>query len=122
MSHQNTNTYIGADLHKNTCYITVMDKQGKLQKQTEISTDTDKVSKFFRNYQQAEVAVESTLNWMPFYENLESLGLEVKLSNPLQTKAIASARIKNDKVDSKILADLLRSHPKTVTFCYNKRN
>lgn len=110
MSHQNANTYIGVDLHKNTCYITVMDKEGELQKQTEISTDTDKVAKFFRNYQKAEVAVESTLNWMPFYENLESLGLEVKLSNPLQTKAIASARIKNDKVDSKILADLLRTN------------
>lgn len=110
MSHQNTNTYIGVDLHKKTCYITVMDKEGELQKQTEISTDTDKVSKFFRNYQKAEVAVESTLNWIPFYENLESLGLKVKLSNPLQTKAIASARIKNDKVDSKILADLLRTN------------
>jgi transposase len=34
----------------------------------------------------------------------------VVLSNPLQTKAIASARIKNDKVDSKILADLLRTN------------
>ena len=32
------------------------------------------------------------------------------LSNPLQTKAIASARIKNDKVDSKVLADLLRTN------------
>lgn len=110
MSHQNTNTYLGVDLHKKTCYVTVMDKEGEIQKQTEISTDTDKVSKFFRNYRQAEVAVESTMNWIPFYENLESLGLKVHLSNPLATKAIASARIKNDKVDSKILADLLRTN------------
>jgi len=50
------------------------------------------------------------VNWIPFYENLESLGCKVKLSNPLQTKAIASARIKNDKVDSKILANLLRTN------------
>lgn len=110
MSHPNTNTYLGVDLHKKTCCITVMDKEGLIKKQTEISTDTDKVSKFFRNYQKAEVAVESTMNWIPFYENLESLGCHVKLSNPLQTKAIASARIKNDKVDSKILADLLRTN------------
>jgi len=106
----NANAYIGVDLHKNSCYITVMDKEGTIKKRTEVSTDTEKVRKFFSNYQKAQVAVESTMNWIPFYENLESLGCKVKLSNPLQTKAIASARIKNDKVDSKILANLLRTN------------
>lgn len=106
----NANTYIGVDLHKKTCFITIMDSLGKIKKQTEISTDTDKVKKFFAKHTEASVAVESTMNWIPFYENLESLGCSVVLSNPLQTKAIASARIKNDKVDSKILADLLRTN------------
>lgn len=106
----NANNYIGVDLHKKTCYITVMDREGAIKKQTEISTDADKVRKFFEKYQGIKVAVESTMNWIPFYENLESLGLNVSLSNPLQTKAIASARIKNDKVDSRVLADLLRTN------------
>jgi transposase len=106
----NANTYIGVDLHKRTCFITIMDEAGKIKTQTEISTDADKVSKFFKKYEGVNVAVESTMNWIPFYENLESLGCSVVLSNPLQTKAIASARIKNDKVDSKILADLLRTN------------
>jgi len=106
----NANTYIGVDLHKKTCYVTVMNQEGKIKKQTEISTDTDKVSKFFKKYHDSKVAVESTLNWIPFYENLESIGCNVVLSNPLQTKAIAAARIKNDKVDSRILADLLRTN------------
>lgn len=104
------NTYVGVDLHKKTCYVTVMNIDGKIKKQTEISTDTDKVSKFFKRYSAVPVAVESTMNWIPFYENLESLGCKVSLSNPLQTKAIASARIKNDRVDSRILADLLRTN------------
>ena len=112
----NANTYIGVDLHKKTCYITVMNGDGKIRKQTEISTDTDKVAKFFGKYQSASVAVESTLNWIPFYENLESLGCNVVLSNPLQTKAIAAARIKNDKVDSRILADLLRTNLLPTSF------
>jgi len=106
----NTNTYIGVDLHKKTCYITVMDYEGKIEKQIEISTDRDEVRKFFEKYREAKVVVESTMNWIPFYENLESLGCKVFLSNPLQTKAIASARIKNDKVDSRVLADLLRTN------------
>ena len=106
----NANSYIGVDLHKKMCFVTVMDKEGKIKKQTEISTDADKVAKFFSKHTNAAVAVESTMNWIPFYENLESLGCSVVLSNPLQTKAIAAARIKNDKVDSKILADLLRTN------------
>jgi len=105
-----SNTYIGVDLHKKTCYITIMDGEGKIKKQTEISTKTEAVSRFFKQWSGAKVAVESTMNWLPFYENLENLGCQVVLSNPLQTKAIASARIKNDKVDSRILADLLRTN------------
>ena len=106
----NANTYIGVDLHKKMCYVTVSDVSGKVKKQVEVSTDTDKVRRFFTKYQGANVAVESTMNWIPFYENLESLGCKVVLSNPLQTKAIAAARIKNDKVDSKVLVDLLRTN------------
>ena len=106
----NANTYIGVDLHKKTCYVTVMNLDGKIKKQTEISTEEKVVSKFFKRYSDIPVAVESTMNWIPFYENLESLGCKVLLSNPLRTKAIASARIKNDKVDSRILADLLRTN------------
>lgn len=112
MSNANTQTqnYIGVDLHKKMCFVTVMDITGKIKKQTEVPTDADKVRKFFSKYRGASVAVESTMNWMPFYENLESLGCNVVLSNPLQTKAIAAARIKNDKVDSKVLSDLLRTN------------
>lgn len=104
------NTYIGVDLHKKTCYVTIMNSNGKIKKQIEISTEADKVSKLFKRYPNVPVAVESTMNWIPFYENLESLGCKVLLSNPLATKAIAHARIKNDKVDSEILADLLRTN------------
>lgn len=103
------NTFIGADLHKKTCFVTVMDKAGNIKTQTEIQTD--KIKTFFRKYTvSTKVAVESTMNWIPFYESLESIGCQVVLSNPLQTKAIASARVKNDKVDSRVLADLLRTN------------
>lgn len=103
-------TYIGVDLHKKTCYVTVMNGEGKIRIQREISTNESDVSRFFKRYADVPVAVESTMNWIPFYENLESLGCKVSLSNPLATKAIAHARIKNDKVDSRILAELLRTN------------
>jgi transposase len=43
------------------------------------------------------------------YDMLEEAFDEVKLAHPLKTKAIASARIKTDKIDARILAHLLRS-------------
>jgi len=55
-----------------------------------------KVKEFFKKYQKTKIAVESTMNRMPFYESLETLGCKVVLSNPFQTKAIALAGIKNN--------------------------
>ncbi len=42
-------------------------------------------------------------------ELLEDYGFDPHLVHPLRCKAIASARLKNDKVDAAILAQLLRA-------------
>ena len=42
------------------------------------------------------------------YEAVEGQGVKAVLANPLKMKAIASARIRNDKVDARVLASLLR--------------
>ena len=55
------------------------------------------------------VVMESTGNlWVNLYEALEENGVSVVLANPLKMKAIASAKIRNDKVDARVLAYLLR--------------
>lgn len=83
---------------------------GKILERKEIGTDMDEVKSYFKNHVSAKIAVESTMNWIPFYESLEGLGCDISLSNPLAAKAIAAARIKNDKVDSRIIADLLKTN------------
>jgi transposase len=66
------------------------------------------VRKFFRALEApCKIAVESTANWYWLVDLLQELELDVVLSNPVQTKAIAHARIKNDKVDAQTLAQLL---------------
>lgn len=53
--------------------------------------------------------MESSNVWYDTYRYASSLSSDdVILSNPIKTKAIASAKIKTDKVDAKVLADLLR--------------
>ena len=56
-----------------------------------------------------QVVIESTANWYWLYDLLTLHSIPVVVSNPVKTKAIASARIKNDKLDSHMLAQLLRA-------------
>lgn len=55
------------------------------------------------------VVVEATRNWMWFVQDLKAKGCNVTLAHPFKTKAIATARIKTDSIDAKILCHLLRS-------------
>jgi transposase len=101
--------YAGLDLHKHFSVITVMDAQGtELVKQRKLVNG--EVLGLFQGLGQPVVAaMEATGSWYWLYDLLEQNGVEVKLSHPLKTKAIASARVKNDKIDSRILAHLLRT-------------
>lgn len=65
----------------------------------------------------SKAVCESTGNlWLKTYQAFEKYNIEVKLANPLKTKAIAEARVKTDKLDAKTLAHLLRSD--LVAECY----
>jgi len=55
------------------------------------------------------VASGAAFGWGWLAELLEDYGFESHLVHPLRCKAIASARLKNDKVDAAILAQLLRA-------------
>jgi transposase len=54
------------------------------------------------------VALEATTNCWAIASILEPLCTEVVVSNPLRTRAIAEAKIKTDRVDALVLAQLLR--------------
>ena len=56
-----------------------------------------------------KIVIESTCSWYWLHDLLKAHNFDVVISNPLKTKAIASAKIKNDKVDSHMLAQLLRA-------------
>ena len=54
--------------------------------------------------------LESTGNmWMRIHDTLEDNGINTILANTFKTKIIAQAKIKSDKLDARILSDLLRS-------------
>ena len=54
-----------------------------------------------------EVAVEATCNTHAIVELIEPRVARVVVSNPMKTRAIAEAKVKTDKVDAEVLAQLL---------------
>src|SRR2546425_1507038 len=54
-----------------------------------------------------QVALEATINTFAIAKLLEEHAGRVVVSNPMRTRAIADAKIKTDKVDAAVLAQLL---------------
>ncbi len=102
--------YIGIDLHKATSYVTKMDEQGTILEQQNLRNEAETLRAYFTAQPPGtRLAVEATGNWMWLYELIEDQHPDLVLAHPLKTKAIASARIKTDKLDATILAHLLRA-------------
>jgi transposase len=100
--------HVGVDLHKSYAQVAVIEESGEL-KEFRVPTEAERVEEVFGALARpAYVAVEAQRSWYWFVDLLQRLGHEVVLSNPKQTKAIASARLKNDRVDACMLASLAK--------------
>lgn len=103
--------HVGVDLHKRQAQIAVMDGEGKVLTNRAVACEQEAMREFFASLgEPAEVVMEATSNWHWLCDLLEEMGVEVSLSHPLKTKAIASARIKTDKLDAATLAHMLRTN------------
>jgi len=101
--------YIGVDYHKKFSFVTVIDEKGKCLREGRIGNSRESLDKFLEGYKEDGVAVmEATRNWTVMHDWLEEMVEEVKLAHPLKVKWIAEAKIKTDKIDANVLAQLLR--------------
>ena len=100
--------HVGVDLDKHSSQIALLTKDGEIAQQR-LPNDADVLTKFFgRLPPQTPIAIEASGTWWWLIDLLEQLGHQPVLSHPKQTKAIAAARLKNDRVDAERLALLLR--------------
>jgi transposase len=103
--------FVGMDVHKNYLQLAVLDEKGKVLDNSRVDNNLTKVNEFFDSFHpnsKIKVVMESSGMWYNIYECLSKRHLDVRLSNPVKTRAIASAKIKTDKLDAIKLADLLR--------------
>jgi transposase len=103
--------FIGIDYHKAYSVYNVLDVQGESLGQGRIDhAHPEDFSALVRRWPGCRVVFEAGMNWHWLFEILErELSSErIVLANPFKTRIIAEAQIKTDKVDARILADLLR--------------
>ena len=102
--------HVGVDLHQRFCYMTALDASGKMLQAGPVTNEKPALRKYFRQFrgQAVQVAVEACGFWPAFREVVEPEVKRLVLVHPQRVKAIASAKLKNDRVDSATLAHLLR--------------
>ena len=103
--------YIGVDVGKERCRAAFMNQKGTIEKEFFFENNNKGITHLTSLLDiKDQVVMESTANlWLPLYEAIDNKHIKVVLANPMKTKAIASARVKTDKVDARILAHLLRA-------------
>jgi transposase len=104
---------VGIDVHKKRCQACLKDQDGHLIEELSFQNNPEgimQVKRLLATYPEA-IALESAGNlWTRIYDELHSEpSLKVILTNPYKTRIIAEAKIKNDRMDARVLADLVRA-------------
>lgn len=100
--------YVGLDVHKDFCQAAFLDFEGKVVKEERFENTFSGLEELAQATANCEVVMESSSSSMHVYDALART-CKVKVAHPSRVKAIASARIKTDKIDARILAHLLRA-------------
>lgn len=103
--------YVGIDLHKRLLVAHFLDEQGQTVGTARCEPVTaESLERFARRYLKPgdHLAIEVTTHVWAVVRFLEPYVERIVVSNPKATKAIASAKVKTDKVDAAVLANLLR--------------
>jgi transposase len=102
--------YVGIDVHRKRSQVAVIDEGGKVLTNRNVPNGVETVLNVIGQLPTGTpVAFEAAFGWGWLVELLEGHDFDPHLVHPLRCKAIASARLKNDKVDAATLAQLLRA-------------
>ncbi|MCL4222819.1 MAG: IS110 family transposase [Phycisphaerales bacterium] len=102
--------YVGLDVHKRVVEVCILSAEGTLLRRDRLAMTRGYLEAYARAtlLPTDQVALEATTNSWAVARLLGPFVGRVMVSNPLATKAIAQSKIKTDKVDAQVLAQLLR--------------
>jgi transposase len=100
------------DLHRKRSHVVALDPAGEVVLSRRIGNAPTEFLPIFGELepQPIEVVFEATYGWSWFADLLADASIAAHVADPLATKAISAARVKNDAVDTRALAHLLRTN------------
>ena len=104
--------YVGVDLHRKVSHVVALDEAGNVTLSRRLVNDPAECRRLFGELEPEpiEVAFEATYGWGWFADLLADAGVAAHMAHPLATKAIGAGRVKNDAIDARTLAHLLRTN------------
>lgn len=114
--------YCGIDLHADVMYVCVLSRTGNVEFHHEMPTDFNRLLKHLKPYLSSiAVCAESTFNWYWLSDGCAKHKIPFYLGHALYMKLIHGGKSKNDRTDSKALADLLRTNHFPPAYVYPER-
>jgi transposase len=99
--------YLGLDVHRDFCEVAICER-GRARSVGRIASTRDALELFAASLAPDDrVVLESTGNALAIATILRGHVADVVLANPMQVRAISHAKVKNDRVDARTLAELL---------------
>jgi len=115
--------YSGIDLHSTNCWISIIDEDKKVIRETKVGNDLETILRFLAP-DRAEIegiAVESTFNWYWLVDGLMDAGYQLHLTNTWAIKQYEGLKYTDDRHDARWLAHLLSLGILPEGFIYPKQ-
>jgi len=102
--------YSGIDLHKRSLVIHTLDADRTTSREAQLKSDRAAVLAYFGTLASPNRAVvECVQSWYWLRDLLGPTGVDLRLAHAKYVKAISYAKVKTDRVDARMLAQLLRA-------------
>jgi transposase len=103
---KNKKYFIGLDVHKKSTTYVVRDQIGNIVTDGEVATLYSELSERLEPYLKSSIiGLESCTSYYTLYQNFLKQGYNIKVANTIQLRQLIT---KNDKLDAKRLAEMLR--------------
>jgi len=111
--------YCGIDLHTKNMYICILDQAGKILVHKNISTSPQDLLRIIEPFlPDIAITVECIFTWYWIADLCQEENIPFILGHALYMKAIHGAKTKNDKIDSRKIAVLLRGGMIPMAYVY----
>lgn len=102
-------TFVGLDVHRTSILATAVESVGHRLSQVKCEPSNTELVGYLRTLPgRKHAALEAGSTCGSMFDAASSIGATVVLSNPVQTRLIAEASLRTDRIDSAALATLLR--------------